>query len=92
MTSTLHMDVPQCRNVSTTINSTQSDIESQLSTLASLVSGTVGAEWIAPAANQFLEDYNAWNANMKSLLAELAELKARLDKEIAEWETTGSTY
>lgn len=88
--SVLHMDVPSCTATQQNMVATKEQLEQQVNAVRSAVDGVVGSAWIAPAANQFQGDIQQWAASMTQLLAQFGDLAARLQREIAEWETTGS--
>lgn len=88
--ATITMNVDSCRNMQNTINSVRDQIAQQVSSLDSSVNGVVGADWIAPSANQFQSAYQEWANTMRQMMEQLATLNQRLAAEISEFEQAAS--
>lgn len=84
--TTLKMNVPEARSTSSSIQTAVGQLNTELSSLKNRVTGMVGSEWQSQAANQFSQEFQTWEQQVKTLLANMEELRGRLDREIAEWE------
>jgi uncharacterized protein YukE len=86
----LHMEVDACQQNSQRIQQTKEQVETQWQAQTAMVNSMVGSTWVAPAADQFLNDYQQWEQAEKAQLQKLMDLKQRLDTEIVQWIDTGS--
>ena len=86
--ATLHFDTDQGRTTRSQIQTAQGDISQNLQTLRTNVSSLIGSAWIAPAADQFNEQFEQWAGQLQPLLDQLEDLGQRLDTEITQWEDT----
>ena len=84
--ATLHFDTDAGRMTAQTITTSKGNIETELTNLRNRMNSMVGAEWIAPAANQFQGEFENWANQLTQTLQALETLRTRLDQEIAEWE------
>lgn len=84
--TTLHFDTDAGRMTAQTITTCKGNIEMELTNLRNRMNSMVGAEWIAPAANQFQGEFESWAGQLAQTLQALETLRVRLDQEIAEWE------
>ena len=67
------------------------DLESELSAASSSVDALVGGAWVAPAANQFQDEFNDWAGQVRSTIEALRTLQNRLNSEIEQWEATAQS-
>ena len=85
----LRFDTEQGRETAATLMRCAGNIQSELGTASSSAETLAGA-WEAPAANQFQEQFQSWSGQVRQAIETLEALKARLDQEIEQWETTAA--
>lgn len=85
----LHMDVESVRSTQANIVNVKSQLNDQVTSLASSVDSMIGSSWIAPGANQFQSEFQNWRNAMMQALEQLEQLSNRLAVEANEWEATG---
>lgn len=83
--STIHMDVESCQAVRSSMINTKDQLGQQAQQLKGSVDNMVGQTFIAPAADQFKGEVEAWYGKMNQLLEELQTLTDRLNREIDEF-------
>ena len=87
----LRFDTDLGRSTSQVMMTAEDTMRQQLNNLASNVNNLVGTSWVAPSANQFQGEIDAWRQQVESVLSQLSQLKVRLDSEIAEWESSAAS-
>ncbi len=87
----LSFDTEQGRNVAKRMLTTMDTVDRMIKAVETAANALVGVGWIAPAAQAFKRAVDAWLSQIKPIVTKMRELKVRLDREIAQWETTGGT-
>ena len=88
--ATIHMNVDEAKSVSTSIANSKEKLSNEVLDLHSQINNLVGSSWMAPSADQFRAEYEAWAGKIRQLMEELATLQERLNQEIAQYEETGA--
>lgn len=88
----LEMNVDAVRTIRGSISRTHDSLSKSSDGLKSLVTNTVGKTWIAPGADQFLTEFQAWLAHFQTLLQELEQDGQRLNEEVNKWEEVARSY
>jgi WXG100 family type VII secretion target len=89
--TTLHFDTDAGRMTSSTINTSSTNIQTELTNLTNRVNSMVGAEWQGNSAQIFQQEFQAWSGQLRNCMDALTQLRDRLDREINDWETAAST-
>ncbi len=88
----LFMDTDQVRSTLSGIYAVQQQMAEQVHSLTAQVDSLVGVAWQAPGAVHFGNDFGYCQQTLLGLLGELEGLVVDLNREIAEWEETGSGF
>lgn len=88
--TTLHFNTDAGRAASSQINTSRATIETEINTLRSRVNSMVGTDWISNSATVFQGEFDTWASQVNQTLQMLDSLRARLDQEIAEWESAAA--
>jgi len=88
----LEMNVEAVRSVRGNISRTHDNLRQSADGLRSLMMNTVGKTWIAPGAEQFQTDFQAWLAHFNMLLQALDHDGQRLNEEVNKWEDVARSY
>lgn len=88
----LRFDTNQGRDTVARLRQVVENMRSESETTHSNIDSLVDSGWIAPAAYEFQNTASELRQLFNSTLERLAELSARLDAEITEWEETAATF
>lgn len=89
--SVLHMNVASTESLLTNLRAACEDINVKMQDCNAKCSSHVGAEWIAPAANQFQTEFSQLANQLKQLCSSWEALNSRLGVEITQWQETAAS-
>lgn len=88
----LKFDTGQGRDTVAKLSTCASNLEQELNTAKASVDGLVGSAWVAPAANQFQQQFEEFAGQVRQTIEHLHSLQQRLNSEIDQWEATGGSF
>lgn len=90
--SDLRFDTGQGRDTVAKLTACANNLESELNTAKASVDGLVGSAWVAPAANQFQQQFEEFAGQVRQTIERLHGLQQRLNSEIDQWESTAGSF
>jgi uncharacterized protein YukE len=89
MTS-LHMDQEACQAIASRLENAQAMLRNSLRNMTSITESVVGAAWISPSANEYLDQFTEIGDHLRLQADELEALARVLQTEIAAWNSAAS--
>jgi len=85
--ATLHFDTDAGRVLSNEMQTTCDTLQEAIVQLSVKVDSFAGNEWIGNSASQFQSEFLAVGIQIRNAIDKLETLRARIDREIVEWES-----
>jgi uncharacterized protein YukE len=86
------MDVDAVQTVQNKLMSMSQSMKEFADGLNGQIQSMVGSAWVAPGAEQFSDDFQAWMASIQTLLNTLEQNGQRLEQEVVKWQDEAQTY
>jgi uncharacterized protein YukE len=91
MAAQIHMDVEAAYAAQSTMNDAWGKMDAAFTEIKNATDGIRNqGEWISPSHLEFMDLWTDWAGHIENGLAQLADFKDQLGREIADWEEKAS--